>query len=355
MAISRFTEAYDKTKASVKSYKFDPAWHQFLTDKACVRLIMAADDGPNVTYGGGLDKLRTKMAESTGKTDGELLLKMVGVNPTGTQTLTADQAKAVASLKLLRHFYLQDKVGSQSVWIFAQPKSYAKWVFDEIDGKTAAQAKDKLDKIDEVYSKTLRKHMGEGITQAKAWSGKCVSKLGSPDQATKDMVKKWFVPSGGTDETYNKVKTKLLEGFKKISAMLGSNKVIFSDEPLDRNAGGWKDYAFVDTSERLQAVYIQKATLDAWSSASEKWMATLAVVHEISHKVVGTQDASYDDDGGLKPGGIFKAKHTVANADSWAYFAADLNGCLSEARRAACWRTPTSWDSSYDPTTTPNL
>ena len=106
------------------------------------------------------------------------------------------------------------------------------------------------------------------------------------------MIAKWFIAGGEGDPVIPKVKDRLLDGFKKISVMLGSNKVIFSDEPLDRNSGGWDDYAFVDTNERLQAIYIQKATLEAWSSSSEKWMATLAIVHEISHKVVGTDDPS---------------------------------------------------------------
>ena len=123
MTIERFTQAYDLTRDAVKSYRFDAAWQQFLTDKATVRFVVSPDDGPDIRYGGGLDKLRAKMAESTGKTDGELLLRMVGVNPTGTQTLNPEQARAVASLKLLRHFYLQSEIGSQSVWIFAQPQS----------------------------------------------------------------------------------------------------------------------------------------------------------------------------------------------------------------------------------------
>lgn len=354
MTMERFTPAYKKTQESVKSYRYDAAWRSFLTDKACVRLIVSSNEGPSHTHGTALDKLRKKMAEASGKTDGQLILDMIGVNPSGTQALTAEQAKAAAALKLLRHFYLQDKAGAQSVWIFAQPKSYTKWVFDEISGSTASAAKTKLDKVDEVYSKEIRKHMGDGINQAKNWASKCVAKLGTPDDATKNKIKEWFIATDTNDEKLKKVTAKLLAGFKAISQSLGSNKVIFSDEPIDRNAGGWKDYAFADPSETMMVVYIQKATLDKWSSASEKWMATLAVVHEISHKVAATDDAVYDSEG-LKPGGVLTAKHAVNNADSWAYFAADLNGCLTEAKRSSCYKVPGGFDSDYEAGNAPAL
>lgn len=57
------------------------------------------------------------------------------------------------------------------------------------------------------------------------------------------------------------------------------------------------------------------------------WLYALTVVHELSHKLVKTEDIRYDYDG-LKPGNGFKTEDALNNADSWAYFAGDLVGAI---------------------------
>lgn len=68
-------------------------------------------------------------------------------------------------------------------------------------------------------------------------------------------------------------------------------------------------------------------------------MCSLTIIHELTHTVLNTEDFQYDTDG-LKPGENrhsseklgqkFNHSNALKNADSWAYFAADLAGALSK-------------------------
>ena len=108
--------------------------------------------------------------------------------------------------------------------------------------------------------------------------------------------------------------------------------MVFSDEPIDRNRGGWKDWAFVYRSEKLDVLYLQGAFLKA-GNTGKLWMCALTIVHEISHRALGTDDVRYDYDG-LKPArGVLWTTDALRNADSWAYFATDLGGKLSTSDR----------------------
>ena len=361
--IKRFTPAYDRARESAKLYAFSLDWQQFLTDKIVIRTLLGGSEGPDAAHGTQLDTLRSKLVETMQKvggstTEGDVLLQMAGIK--GTGVLTDAQADALATLKLLRHLYYQCDKLNQSVWIYAQPFSFHKWVFDEISGCTSAQAREKLNHVDEVYPATMRGYMVSGLQQSLAWCQKCVAKLGTPDADTKGVVKRWFIPGSPSDEEIGKVATTLLDGFKKISVLCNSTRVIFSDEPINRMTGkavtgqthyhsDWEDYAFVDGGkphERLDVVYIQNATLKKWSSANQGWMATLAIIHELSHRVVNTKDAVYDFTG-LKPGTVLGKQHAAVNADSWAYFAADLNKQLPSDKVTEVMKEPVSLRAAY--------
>jgi len=338
----RFTAAYDLTRQTAGSYKFATIWHQFMTDQVGFKLIFDSADGPKNARATGLDKLRAKLKDSP-KADADLMLEMVGVSATGTQALTDDQAKAAASVKLARHLYLQSEKGAQSVWIYAQPYSFHKWVHEEIKGMTPGNAKAKLAKADEVYPDQTRKNLGNGVNNALAWCDKCVSVLGTPNAATTAMIKRWFFFADPDDTAAENAAKTLLDGFKKIAALLKTNNLIFSDDPTDRMKGStvagqthyksnWNDYAFVIRGERLDVVYIQNATLKKWGSADEAWMATLAIIHELTHRVLGTKDVVYDFKG-LKPSAKLTYTHAIKNADTWAYFAADINSKVPDSAR----------------------
>lgn len=355
--MNRFTKAYDTARNSVKSYKFAKNWKSVLDGTACLQCVLHTD-GPNRTRGANLDVLRKKIAEkkNAGTSEGATILSMIGVSKWGIIGMSSNQSNAAATLKMMRHLYLVKDAGAQTVWIYAGPYSFHKWVFDELKGKNGWSAEGKLNKVDEVYTKVIRKHMGTGVTTSLAWCQKAVAKLGSPNQATKAMVETWFAP-GGTG--LNGAITTLKDGFKKVSILLSSSKLIFSDEPIDRMKGSavtgqsnyasnWNDYAFVDggVRERLDVVYIQNATLKKWGSSDEGWMATLAIIHELTHRVLETADVVYDFTG-LKPNDKLTCEHALKNADSWAYFAADINGALTDDARNKYYKSPAALRQRY--------
>lgn len=357
---NRFTPAYDKVTDTAKNYKFSTVWHSFLNDKCGFRMIFGNASGPDHVRASGLDKLRKAIKDSS-KDEGKLILEMVGVNAGGTQAMSAAQSKAAASVKFARHFYLQKKTGAQAVWIYAQPYTMHKWVHEELDGKTPAAAMPKLKASDEVYPPALRKSMGDGVNQALAWCEKCVAKLGAPDAATKDLIETWFFHNTPDATAQAAAAASLLDGFKKVTALLKSNNLIFSDEPIDRLKGSavtgqthyksnWNDYGFVDggsSKERLDAVYIQKAALDAWSGGTGAWIATLTIIHELTHRVLDTDDVVYDFSG-LEPSAKLTYTKAIKNADSWGYFCAELNGQLPAAAKTKVYKQAANLRGKYN-------
>jgi hypothetical protein len=110
---------------------------------------------------------------------------------------------------VLWHLYLVAERGGQHVWVYSPPSDCSKWVYDKITGDKGSY-EPKLEKTTEVYSADQRKVI--------------------------------------------------------------STALAFSDEPIDRSGGGWKDYAFVDPTETLQVIYAQGAFLRAAGSTGRVWL-----------------------------------------------------------------------------------
>ncbi len=140
--------------------------------------------------------------------------------------------------------------------------------------------------------------------------------------------------------------------------LLKANKLIYSDDPTDRMKGSavtgqgnyksnWNAFGFVaaDRGEKLDVVYVQRGILRRLGGG-EDWMAVLAIVHELSHRVIGTKDAVYDFKG-LKPSSVLTTTHALKNADSWAYFCADMNGKIPNVYRTKYYKAPTALRQSY--------
>jgi hypothetical protein len=146
---------------------------------------------------------------------------------------------------------------------------------------------------------------------------------------TKPATIRWFAYADSSDKDLEKIRKRLLDGFKKVANISNSSRLIFSDEPLDRNNGGWKDWAFVYSTEKIDVIYLQKAFLDA-AENGKKWECALTIIHEITHRELKTDDHAYGTDNNIKPHkSHFKTSRALNNADSWGYFATDLSGQLS--------------------------
>ncbi len=324
--MERFSQAYKTCRKVVSAGKFADDWQKFLNKDANLGALLGSH-GPNPKHAGALDKLRTKiLATPDGQRGAALTAACTNAKGGGSVT------DRVASLKMLWHLYLQNERGGQQVWVYSPPVDYSTWVFDEITGN-AATYEPKVDKVTEVYTVDQRKVISTALAQALRAANNAVSKLGSPSAATLAMLRTWFADEDTTDAQLKVGARKLLDGFKKIANVCNSNHLIFSDEPIDRSGGGWKDYAFVDPTETLNVVYAQGAFLRAAGSTGRVWLCVETIVHELSHRVAKTDDFAYDNTG-LQPSraGI-TFSHAIRNADSWGYFCVDLAGMLADSDR----------------------
>lgn len=324
--MERLSHAYKMCRKVIGAGKFADDWQRFPTKEANIGALLGSS-GPNPKHAGSLDKLRKKiLATPNGQRGALLTAGATNAKDAGSVT------DRVASLKMLWHLYLESERGGQQVWIYSPPVDYATWLLDEIKGASGTYEPN-VDKASEVYTVDQRKVISTALAQALRASSNVVAKLGSATPATLAMMRTWFADEDTTDAQLKVAARKLLAGFKKIANVCNSNHLVFSDEPIDRSGGGWKDYAFVDPTETLNVIHAQGAFLRAAGSSGRVWLCVETIVHELSHRVAKTDDFAYDKTG-LRPAktGI-TFSHAIRNADSWGYFFVYLAGMLADADR----------------------
>jgi len=331
--MKKFSQAYKKLRDVITEQTYQEDWEKFIWGSGKARRLLGED---GLSLGGAelLDEVRFRLMKiEAAKRPQAMLDACVSAEKTGS---VADRA---AALKMLAHLYQEMNRGGQDVWVYSPPKAYSAWIFDEIKGSND-KIKTKLAASDEVYSSGDRAVMLSGLDQARKWSLDAVTKLAGADAATKAVASRWFADENTDDHDLTKAMEKLKDGFKTIANLCNSSRLVFSDDPIDRlkvynkktGKVGWDDWAFVKTSETMDVVYIQGAFLKA-GATGKIWKCALTIVHELSHREVKTDDIMYDYQG-LKPHKKkFPHKKALKNADSWAYFATDLAGCLAETDR----------------------
>jgi hypothetical protein len=89
--------------------------------------------------------------------------------------------------------------------------------------------------------------------------------------------------------------------------------------------------------EGMDVVYVESAFFghDPGGVVHDLKNWTRIIVHELSHLVCGTIDVNGDRyaHSGIGPHAGFPASDAVRNADSWAFFAADCAGQLTDGNR----------------------
>ena len=329
--MGNFSEAYSQARDVIQTEKFAAEWETFIDNEARLKLVLGADY-PSASHGDGLDKLRTRFDKAAKKgffsnfTGNGLDEVILAACKTGGRD--ANIGEKAATLKMLKHLYLQRKSGNQDVWIYSPPKAYRSWMFSEIKGEDNG-SKAKLRQEKEVYSAGERAVMCDALQEAAAWCQKVQINMAAA--GGEDAVKAWFMDPAATPQNLTQAIDTLKDGFKRLDTVCRSGQLIFSDEPGDRTSGGWKDWAFVYKSEAMNVVYLQGAFVKAGNSGN-KTMCALTIIHELTHKILGTNDNRYDYDG-LKPTATFPFAKALNNADSWGYFAADICGMLSASDR----------------------
>lgn len=324
-----FTEVYAKSVDLLKAPALEADWKVVEAD---LKALLAAD-GPAIGKASVLDQLRKLLAEA-GKG------KAVAASAAATEIARASKPAnsgyqdRAALIKTMRHFYLVEKKGGQSVWVLDPPSAYASWPYDRFAGKGLTDLTTELKADHEVFGDDNRKMISDALQLARKWAADAQVKLGGADDATLGIVRRWFHTSADSAADVAASSLVLAEGFKHIHAACNASRVIFSDRPHLRASGSYDNvYASVNAGDVMPVIYIFQVFLEAgkrdpFGNIPKMWLCALTVIHELSHKVAKTEDVRYDDDG-LKPGPGFTTAQALKNADSWAYFAADLLGALS--------------------------
>jgi len=324
-----FTEVYEKSIALLKTKSFDDSWKTIESDLK----TLLQEDGPDASKAEVLVSLRTQLNKAA-KGKGVAAVAMADEIVKASKDGAAGYQERAALIKTMAHFYMVQRKGNQSIWIVDQPKAFTKWGYDLMSGKSTPELKSELQKTEEVFGVSNRKMMSDALQLARKWSCDVQVKLATPDAKLKATVSRWFHEEGAKDEDITATIATLLDGFKKITATCNSTRVIFSDRPHLRASGKYDNtYASVNAGDAMPVIYIfqvflQSGRRNVFGQIPKLWLCALTVIHELSHKLVKTEDKRYDDDG-LKPGAGFPSADALNNADSWAYFAADLVGALS--------------------------
>lgn len=358
--IRNFSDEFSVTRRILKDETFDQSWNELIRG---LRVVLN-ELGPDDSGAPSLDKLRkqTKYGGSYIKSffagkpgeDQEILVGTgeyttsdgAGTNFTGNAKLT-DKA---AAIKFLRHLYMLRKRGSHKLWVCSLPNSYSRWPHGEMAGcaNDFAGLRVKLSDTDERFSEEEKKHLSNATQEALKWSHK-VQMLLSNAKAGEDgegsaLVKRWFADENASEEQIDGMISTLRDGFKKITAAVNSNRLIFTDHPVYRGTQFEGSEAFVTAGPKkdaLHVVYIENAFFGTNNLLTGLTNWARIVVHELSHSQADTDDVPGKYAwGGIKPNaGNFPSAKAITNADSWAYFAADCNGSLTEKNRSDALRT----------------
>lgn len=303
---------------------------------------LSGERGPIRQWHGALDAFRGAVKETmrqTGIDEGGVLLLAAADNipagPSSHKRSYPVQTRA-AALKFYRHLYLEVARGEQVVWVYSPPRKFRKQVFDELEGLGGNELHARLGWVDEIFSASDRRMLAEAAQLALAWSLKVVAMLGKPEPLTKTKLDFWFATDGTDARTKERYARILLDGFKRIAAVLGSNLLIFSDSPTDRpgEAGFFENDDFavvVPQMETMHVIYVKGSTIAA-GRAGQSARHAMTVIHELSHYREAPEDTETHKFVAPR-GGKMKPAQAIENADTWSWFAADLCGGVSVAEK----------------------
>lgn len=333
--MNKFSEAYAATKKALDGGALAEGFKPL---KPGLTALVSAASGPDVAHYPKLDLLRKAVKDGAkphvkkGSTEARAHAKAL-IAGAGAGTQLNERA---AALKLLRHLYHERSAGGQVIWVYAPPSAYAKWLFDEVAGADAVALETVLAKPEtEVYSETQRGIMASAVQTARSVALDVCVKLGAGSDVTRGVVRRYFGNAASTAAELTAVMTTLAGGYQRIANACNGGNIVISDEPGDRTGGGWKDWAFIYTTEAMSVIYLQGAWLKKAdeitpSNTSPLYRCVRTVLHELSHKAVSTEDIVYGPKGLMPEGsGALTPAYALHNADSWAYFAVDLMGYLT--------------------------
>lgn len=337
MANKTFTEEYKALRKTMSGGNFANG-----NDALLKKLkILVASDGPDRKGRAALSSLRAlceqgffqwlfglaKDKEAAG------ILSLAGSDP--------KLAEKAAALKTLRHLHLMRARGGHETWVLSLPDAYKKWLSDEFAHLSKAKLTEKLLKVDDRFSSEQKKGLADCTQQCTAWclkaSAICSQTKGVGAETAATLIKRWFGDASTTDADVEKMRKKLAAGYGQIAGVANGHKLVLTDNPIDRGKPDEQSNAYV-WYDTLKVVYIEGGFFGKGGDpliGLTNW--TRIMVHELSHLVLKTDDHRYRHQGILpKANKRFNSAQAINNADSWAFFAADANGVLSQRHRNYC-------------------
>jgi len=201
-----FTEVYEKSIELLKTPSLHADWKDI--EFGLKRLLQAG--GPSVDQSKALDDLR-KMLSEAAKKSGLVTAEAKEIARASQTDKNGFQDRA-ALIKQLKHFYLVERKGSQSVWVADQPKSYDQWNYDLFSGKRAEEVVTTLSKGNEVFGAGNRKMLSDALQLARKWSADTEIKLGGKSEATLASIQRWFHTEDVTADDIEVTRATLLGG-----------------------------------------------------------------------------------------------------------------------------------------------
>lgn len=333
MASDRFGTEYDAQCKLLKTATLEGVAAGLLNLKKVLDT-----SGPNRTHAGALDNFRNISLKFK---QGARIMEAAGLVPTGTGVPSQPSVEKAALLKFLRHLYLVGERGSQQVWVLSTPLAYRNFPLDELlSVKTSHPAiKAKLDDVTEKFDLATRKRFGEATQLGLAWIEAAKAVLASARSDAKSMVKikRWFASSTTPPAELTTTIRTVLAGFKKMANTLNGNMVVITDLPQKRDDPKQEYteafmYSIGAVSESPRTIYIEQALfhnfdISVLHDMKKNW--TRVIVHECSHIDARTADKAYAH-GGIGVGTHITSAEAAVNADTWAFFAADCGGALTD-------------------------
>lgn len=358
-----FKAEYDFSRVFLANEQhFAKDWHSLIRDLNKLMGVEGFDAG----RGSALNDLRKMVTQGEGDLLGHKkvsedkgILTAVGAwTDSGAGTMESVVKSRAAVLKLLRHVYLLNRSGNRKVWLLSLPKDFHDWPTDDLNARAATQiaARILLRSNNEQFSEEDKKHLANATQYALAWCQKAGMVLANAAQSSKgkggakgvdavNLVKRWFADPSVDVTDLNTSIAKLAMGFKAIIAMLNKGHFVLTDWVPLRTASVQDDvdflyseaFTFPSRGEGMDTVYIEKSffTDDAGGvvHGQKNWIRVL--VHELSHLVCGTDDVNIGKTRyahyGIGPHAGFPGSAALRNADSWAFFAADCAGVLTDS------------------------
>lgn len=309
-----------------------------------------------VTHGeGGL--LKSKKAH-----EDRAILEAVGAwTDDGGGSVEDTKKMRAAALKLLRHTYLLNRSGNRKVWIVSLPIELHDWPSDDLNARAGTQiaARVLLRSSSEIFSAEQKKHLASATQHSLAWCHKTNVVLGLAGKAAGgkaggsgvnalNLVKRWFADPGTSLPDLQAYIGTLAAGFKKITATINKGHFLLTDWVPLRTASAQDEINFLNAEaftfkahgEGMDVVYIERSFFTNHPGnvihGSRNW--TRILVHELTHLSAGTEDVNIGKARyawyGIGPHAGFPGSAAIRNADSWAFFAADCAGMLTDSERA---------------------